>query len=343
MVLPIDSTSKVLTGCVLVVVCLMTLGGAGKRCFAEDAGRSDQEFREVFESRYKAWRSWIERHPFAGSHTTCKEFGNLCELGIQAVPLMITKMAEHPEAFSLSSAVATITRRRFGPGEWPPGKRGDAITAARLYEEWWRTGRAETPKRFRELYAEWLEARDADASDEARKTATRITDLGLDVLPLLVEKLCEGDQGVVGLIAFLTRGEVGESDAPDSVLRWWDTHRDEWTLPPSPETPGSAVDSEMVNWPAERNTETPETGPNLEHNTARADDSLNLATGLVNTAPNHGANSSAAAEDLSAVGTDDTPSDTPVSNRRQIIVALFLAVVIALGIAVAWLFKRRQQ
>lgn len=83
------------------------------------------------------------------------QFYAMVEFTTPAVPLLIDKIEKNPEDFHLMNAVRCITKKRFERSDWPPGKIGDSITAAKMFIQWWKDGRFRTGERFGELHDKW--------------------------------------------------------------------------------------------------------------------------------------------------------------------------------------------
>ncbi len=69
---------------------------------------------------------------------------------------MIAKMQQNPdEAYPLAKALEHITQKVFTKDDWPEGQVGDVRAEAKLYVNWWTTGRKETAARFAKFYTDW--------------------------------------------------------------------------------------------------------------------------------------------------------------------------------------------
>ncbi len=152
------------------------------------------------------------------------DFKVLESLGAQAVPLMIAKMQQSPnEAYPLATAVAHITHKEFTDAARPAGK-VDLRTEASLYIAWWQTGRTDVRAQFEKFYADWKAAKnvgetvmstDETVYDNVTKQVTvrknsltplgaayqGMISLGIDVLPLIIEKVRTGDNDLLPLFS----------------------------------------------------------------------------------------------------------------------------------------------
>ncbi len=187
-------------------------------------------FRELFENRYRAWRTWVGDHPYLSTYTTSPEFQAIVALGPPVVPFLIEKIEQNPEDFHLEVAVHRIAKKRFDKTEWPQGKRGDAKTAAEMYVQWWKVDRFKTGERFAELYGKWKSLKAEKKDKEADKTYQQIVDLGLPVLPYLLDKV-EQQTKFVPAISKLSDGELDPKARVKDIKKWWKKNKQRFELP----------------------------------------------------------------------------------------------------------------
>jgi len=167
-------------------------------------------------------------------------------LGIEAVPLIMARMKVDP---NVGRALLDITKWRYHimrtgtPGQyaWTVEEFPDVRTTTGppngilLCERWWSELRSRTPERFAKAYAEWQALKGEGKEKEAEEKRQRIQDLGIDILPLVVEKVKHGDANLIPVVSYLTDGKLPESAKPEECVSWWTANKDKWTLPP-PET-----------------------------------------------------------------------------------------------------------
>jgi len=199
-------------------------------------GRADIQIDVVFEEKYQAWKAWVLDHRYLSSYTTNKEFQELVNIGAEAVPLLIEKMEDNQEDFHLEVAVYRITKRRFDKAEWPEGKRGDAKTAAKMYVKWWKEDRATTADRASELYDAMKRLKKAGKEIEAGDKLESIVDLGVDVLPFLVERVDDAPD-LLPAIVKLSGGKVNKEWDGKECKKWLQENRSK-VLPPSSSSSG---------------------------------------------------------------------------------------------------------
>lgn len=202
------------------------------------------------EQYYKEWDSSLDEIVGIKSTMdipTCFDdnpyYHKIVGLGVEAVPLILTRLRTHP---FIGTALLDITKWRYhinriGDGDqriWTVDEFPDEIGTTgppdgiRLCERWWTEFRKQVPDRFSALYAEWQGLKKEGKSKEADEKFQRIKDLGIDVLPLLVEKVQKGDTDLIPAIAYLTEKKMPESATAAECVSWWAANKEKWPLPP---------------------------------------------------------------------------------------------------------------
>jgi hypothetical protein len=195
------------------------------------SGADDTDLRRVFERHYHTWRTSRS----LSSHLPDKPgFTEIVSLGPGAVPFIVEKLEENPDDLLLGKMVQWIAKKRFEASDWPTwdvyeGTRG----AAWLCVRWWREGRMETPRRFEALYDEWKSFEKQGQTHGAAAKLKSIVWLGIDALPLIMEKVKAGDAELLPAVNQLTDNALGDQPTIASALAWWEANKEKWTLPPS--------------------------------------------------------------------------------------------------------------
>jgi hypothetical protein len=209
--------TAILCGVALILTTLLSLG-------VDDCVRAD------FEGKYRDWKEWVKNHLYSSDYTQNKEYQGIINLGPSAVPLLIEKIEKNPEDFHLEFAIFRITKRRFGKEEWPEGTLGDSITASQMYVKWWKEGRFKTGVWFAELYGKWKSLKAEKKDKEAEEIYQRIVDLGIPVLPYLLEKI-EQQTEFVPAISKLSDGAVSQEAKAVDCKNWWNKNKQKFELP----------------------------------------------------------------------------------------------------------------
>ena len=140
----------------------------------------------------------------------------------------------------------------------------DSLRKREQWITWYTVTRLGAPKQFQQAYDRWknLKAQlgeeypviktvetvyvDASKSLSTRVTTTEfgraynaLKDVGIDTLPLIVEKLKEGDYDLLPIFEELTDGEGARpgggwpKDRAEFAVQWWEEHKQDWLVPPS--------------------------------------------------------------------------------------------------------------
>jgi hypothetical protein len=205
----------------------------------------------MLDARYRAWRQWVDDHAAEIGPSSRSEdrlfdndpFGQLVALGPSSVPLMMTRI--HTDAVFLA-AIARITGVKFHmhraaptPGhcvwtvdELPGFEQADhAPNFSDVWLRWWNDERFHAPERFEKLHAERQALLQQGDAKGAQEKYERIQNLGIAVLPCLRDKIGQGATDLVPIMSALTNGAVKPDASPADCAKWWNAHKQEWTLP----------------------------------------------------------------------------------------------------------------
>jgi len=201
--------------------------------------------RRAFDEKYAAWRAALGRSDVGllSDLSSLPEYTAIEALGLSAVPLIVERIEQEPEDFHLAGAVAHITKRYFGQSEVPEGKLYDARSQAQLYVRWWRQGRKETPRAFEALYDAWRTLKRHNETGQAAAKYQSIVWLGIDGLPLIMDKVKAGDADLLPAVNQLTDNALGDQPTTASAVAWWEANKEKWTLPPIEPAPASQPSS----------------------------------------------------------------------------------------------------
>jgi len=152
-----------------------------------------------------------------------QEFQEIVELGTKILPLLVEKIDNNPEDFHLEIAIRRITKKHFAKSEWPSGKLGDARTAAIMYAQWRKEGRFKTEELFKELYDKYKSLKLEKKDKKAQEIYQQIVNLGIPVLPYLIDKL-ESHPEFVPAISKLSSGVLPLTATTADCRQWWETN-----------------------------------------------------------------------------------------------------------------------
>jgi hypothetical protein len=200
--------------------------------------KEDSDIKVEFERLYRAWRHHMDTDPGAressiswGGPEGARLSGEIMKLGPTVLPYLIDKIEAGD--WRLEVFVSVMTWKRFQRSEFPDARHyGDAHTEAKLFVEWWRHGRKNTPQQFEQFYGEWKEAQRQGKSEEAKEKYQLMVDLGIDILPFLVKKIEKGDKASISAVSRLTHGELKSDADIAQCTKWWKEKKQKWTMPP---------------------------------------------------------------------------------------------------------------
>ncbi|HOX39203.1 MAG TPA: hypothetical protein PL033_14560 [Candidatus Brocadiia bacterium] len=234
---------------------LVTVAIEGTLLFGADDERMDK-IRIAFEENYKTWAKWVEEQKYESDLTKHESVSRIASMGPAIVPLLIAKIEADRKAALLSWMVPNFTHKYYNEplDAWGTGDR---------YLKWWREERKMMPKDFAEAFIRWQNAKKTTLYlteggayfDDTGKVVScsmkstelgiaydQIANLGIDVLPIIVEQFSKGEYDlypvfwrVVGKVSN-GRVKTQRSDILDErikfTLQWWEANKQDWLLPP---------------------------------------------------------------------------------------------------------------
>jgi len=189
------------------------------------------EIKTQLENRLKLWREYIQENLYSSDFTDNKHYREIVNLGIPASPCLIEKIEEGVSA--LGDAVTIITKKRFEEYEQPEYIVWDSKSTATAVVKWWPKARKETPQKFRKLYNEWknLKNQGNEKEKEEKEKLEQIRALGIAALPMIIEKIREGDKELIPIVSKLTSAQVDPNTSISQCFAWWQDSRQKWLIP----------------------------------------------------------------------------------------------------------------
>jgi hypothetical protein len=224
----------------------LTIIALGSLLVAPAIGASvDQEFERLYQEWQASRRQIVGISSDMDVNAVFKNnpaWRKIVDLGVEAVPVIMEKMKTDPH---VSAALLEITKWRYHinrtgtPGNhvWTVEEFPDVHQTKGppldLIERWWVEFRPQVPQRFAALYEEYNSLKDQGKKEEAEEKLLRIKDLGIDALPLLIDKIQQGDTSLIPAVAYLTDKKVPESASSSECVSWWAANKAKLTLPPT--------------------------------------------------------------------------------------------------------------
>ena len=218
-------------------------------CFTLNKGGSSAEkdtpLRAQFQWKYQVWlnaqNTWIKENPAASFTGSVPEEKAVVDMGPQAVPFLIEILEKdlnnRQMGFFLQEAhiklCIRITKKRLMV-DCPKGVSFNLYIQEQLIN-WWKERKLETPKKFDRFYEEWDQFLDQKKTHEADEAQNKIIGMGMEILPLLMNKIQKGDDRLVPFISKMMGQPIGgEPPTRKGILEWWDANKSKLTYPDSP-------------------------------------------------------------------------------------------------------------
>lgn len=188
-----------------------------------------------FEDAYKRWKIRMNQPDMLESSGPglfdCQEYQNIVKLGISALPEIMSKMDTYPDdpmAHQLWVAAARISKKRFENEE----ERNISSNKNRviLWQEWWKEGRFKTGAQFAILIKQWKSLKSEKNDKEADKVYRKIVNLGIPVLPYLVDNADQNPE-FVPAISKLSAGDIPTTATSHVCKELWEKCKSKYELP----------------------------------------------------------------------------------------------------------------
>ncbi len=240
---------RVLACCLILMILVAFNLSLNSMAYAStNSPQGGKELAQLFETRYQAWKvaraEWIQQNPFLSYTPVLPEERAIIDMGPSVVPFIIVMFEQelsdptwdNQSRSNMLGLISMITWKAFrDKNDWPEGKYGNHEIEMALYVKWWKEGRKETPRKFADLYVKWDQFKNEDKTKEADETLDQIRFMGIEVLPLVIQKISDGDERLLPFINKLMRKNVVE-DHPtrESVLKWWQANESLLRFPDPP-------------------------------------------------------------------------------------------------------------
>ena len=229
-----------------VIIVLLMLIMTALKCIPAYSLDSDLEFNKLVQQKFDAWvkarNAWIEANPGScGAPEIKEETKDLLAIGSKIIPFFITMYEEQLKKKTWDNRfqadmfvlVLTITHKRFAKSDYPSKEANYRMAEMQLYVNWWKTGRIQTPAKFASIFSQWDSLDKAGDKKEADKVIGKIAQMGVEILPMVMQKIEDGDERMVPWVKRImqTRVEWKTADL-STVLEWWEQNKENLTFPP---------------------------------------------------------------------------------------------------------------
>ena len=206
----------------------------------------------TFHTAYAEWKEYLRTNTTmdvmvrssipSGTFYDNEPFRKIVALGVPALPQIADKISEDRlllEAFRQITkweyhVVRTGDRPddyRWTVEEFPQmSKKGGPPDRLEVWNHWWKEGRFKTGERFAELYGKWKSLKAEKKDKEAEEIYQRIVDLGIPVLPYLLDNV-EQETEFVSAISKLSDGDLAQGARATDCKNWWEKNKQKFELP----------------------------------------------------------------------------------------------------------------
>lgn len=234
-----------------VTMCLLLSGAlVMAMCYAGWA-QETVDARMAFNTLYVEWKEYLRNMPPevivhsslpASTLYDNEPFRKIVALGAPALPYIVDGISKDRllvEAFfRITKWQYHVVRTgnkpqlyRWTIEEFPEmSTTGGPPDRIALCNKWWEEGRFRTGERFAELYGKWKSLKAEKKDKEAEETYQRIVELGIPVLPHLLDKV-EQEPEFVPAISKLSDGELAPRAKAIDCKDWWEKNKQKFELP----------------------------------------------------------------------------------------------------------------
>lgn len=226
-----------------VALGLVLLASSYSIICAEEATKP-VDIASIFQERYDTWRmaraKWWKDHSSYSDRPQLPEDIALQEIGPSAINFWIAMFEEQLKVKTWDNGLLTETIdafwlntwKAFDKSDYPAGKYADQKITLQLYVDWWKEGRAKTPEKFDALFIEWDGYDRHGIKNKADKTVRKIFNMGVEIVPLVMEKIELGDTRLVPWVKGIMRTSVPWKTADLATVKdWWEKNKEKLKYP----------------------------------------------------------------------------------------------------------------
>lgn len=110
---------------------------------------------------------------------------------------------------------------------------GKTDSVPKIWQYWFKNGKKWTQQKFEGKYADWKNIKQKRPNEKEAIIIIRqyIAGAGVGALPLLIEKIKQGETEMIPVVHQVTNTAVNMDANSTEVLKWWETNKERWTIP----------------------------------------------------------------------------------------------------------------
>jgi len=206
-------------------------------CQAESGNERTNPVRKAF---YEGYKEWIEYRSKPGisilsgfEQFDCDGMRKIIALGLPAVPIILEAMHNDKEGkgeFHLQYALKKITKVHFG-NDIVGEKYSMSRYLSPSWEMWYRHSDRYTKTEFKVLLAARRGFDHQEHLDLLEEVDQRITNIGVFVLPYLIDEISKGESGLIPIVSKLSDEEISVDASADDCKYWWEKNKERFAKP----------------------------------------------------------------------------------------------------------------
>jgi hypothetical protein len=198
--------------------------------------------KNLFEQKYQNWVEYIAKPEVmlsssSDSYVNNEAFNEIVRLGPMVLPYLIDKIRQKEEESKwLPIAIKKISKfkveakwdkmqNKFVYNDFP-----DLAAEENVYVYWWEKERKLIPNRVLKLYNDRQLLKTQKNINGVKQEDLKIKELGIAVLPFLMDKIRDGNTDLIPIVSELTDGKIAESSTVVECLAWWSKNKSEWNI-----------------------------------------------------------------------------------------------------------------
>jgi hypothetical protein len=169
-------------------------------------------------------------------------FPEIIKLGLPVVPIILetinweNQLDNNSPSFHLQHALREITKVHFGNRL---ENFGDKLERRLVYyspnnneywQMWYRKSKEYTRTEFDVNIAAWHGIKNKNNPELKTEIKQRLTDIGVLVIPYLIEKINADDLELIPIISKLTDDNVAANSTKEQIITWWNKNKNRYTM-----------------------------------------------------------------------------------------------------------------
>ncbi|HML74731.1 MAG TPA: HEAT repeat domain-containing protein [Anaerohalosphaeraceae bacterium] len=152
------------------------------------------------------------------------------DIAVSRAMKKMTKYRLNIEFNSVNNIVTIPDYPELGIVQYEEGK--SKYVFREIWSRWYQNGKSLLEKKYKEKYDEYIKTKKDPSQLEETRSRTRqdIVSLGVPALPMIIQKIEQGETDLVPVVAVLTNNEISKDANQTEVLQWWKENKERWII-----------------------------------------------------------------------------------------------------------------